>query len=203
MHKIYINDKPLIFSDVYENGKTVKSYQILSDQQTDFLKIMKRMEDKKNNGIVLLSESPHNAWHSFISNFQLTEAAGGLVHNQRDEFLLIYRKNHWDLPKGKLEYDETPEIGALREVKEECGVKELELVRPLTITFHTYTEKKKLYLKKTHWFEMTSGYEGLLKPQVEEGISEVRWMSMKQVIETVFPNTYASILEVFGKFNVK
>ena len=34
---------------------------------------------------------------------QIITAAGGLVFNQNDELLMIYRRGKWDLPKGKLE----------------------------------------------------------------------------------------------------
>ena len=69
--------------------------------------------------------------------------AGGLVLNQYNEVLFIFRKNLWDLPKGKIEYYETLEKAALREVVEETGVLEncLELVKPLVYT--TYQTKKK------------------------------------------------------------
>ena len=69
--------------------------------------------------------------------------AGGLVVNQYNEVLFIFRKNLWDLPKGKIEFYETLEKAALREVIEETGVLEncLELVKPLVYT--TYQTKKK------------------------------------------------------------
>ena len=75
--------------------------------------------------------------------------AGGLVVNQYNEVLFIFRKNLWDLPKGKIEFYETLEKAALREVIEETGVLEncLELVKPLVYT--TYQTKKKVQqLKK-------------------------------------------------------
>lgn len=54
--------------------------------------------------------------------------AGGVVYRLRDgepEFLLVTarkRREHWVLPKGHVEKDETPEETALREVEEETGV---------------------------------------------------------------------------------
>ena len=69
--------------------------------------------------------------------------AGGLILNQYNEVLFIFRKNLWDLPKGKVEFYETLEKAALREVIEETGVLEncLELVKPLVYT--TYQTKKR------------------------------------------------------------
>ncbi len=67
----------------------------------------------------------------------------GLVVNQYNEVLLIFRKNLWDLPKGKIEFYETLEKAALREVVEETGVLEncFELVKPLV--YKTTKKKKK------------------------------------------------------------
>jgi 8-oxo-dGTP pyrophosphatase MutT (NUDIX family) len=44
-------------------------------------------------------------------------AAGGLVLNEDKEILMIFRRGFWDLPKGKLDPDETIEHCALREVQ--------------------------------------------------------------------------------------
>jgi ADP-ribose pyrophosphatase YjhB (NUDIX family) len=52
---------------------------------------------------------------------KIVMAAGGLVENEHGEILLIYRKKHWDLPKGKLDAGETLEECAVREVEEETG----------------------------------------------------------------------------------
>ena len=132
------------------------------------------------------------------------EAAGGVVKNNMDEILIIYRKKRWDLPKGKLEYNESPEAGAIREVKEECGIKKIVLGKFLLKTFHTYTEKNKFILKKTHWFIMFATENEELIPQIEEDIEEVKWMDKEKIYKKVFPKTYASIEEVLvNYFNEK
>lgn len=42
---------------------------------------------------------------------------------KKREFLILnYRKGHWDLPKGKLEKDETNLQAAIRELKEETNL---------------------------------------------------------------------------------
>ena len=48
--------------------------------------------------------------------------AGGLVINKDSKVLFIYRKNKWDLPKGKLDEGENLEEAAIREVVEETGL---------------------------------------------------------------------------------
>ena len=54
-------------------------------------------------------------------------ADGGLVFNEKKQLLMIFRREKWDLPKGKLDKGEKIEDCALREVEEETGLKELKL----------------------------------------------------------------------------
>ena len=58
-----------------------------------------------------------------VKLYQLVEAAGGVVFNQDQHVLWMYRLGKWDLPKGKLEKNEKFETAAVREVEEECNVK--------------------------------------------------------------------------------
>ena len=57
--------------------------------------------------------------------------AGVVVVRESDsgwQFLLLRAYRNWDLPKGGLEPAETPVAGALREVREETGLSDLEFV---------------------------------------------------------------------------
>ena len=54
--------------------------------------------------------------------------AGGLVFNKKAQILLIFRKWSWDLPKGKVEKNETLASAAIRETAEETGLKKNQLV---------------------------------------------------------------------------
>lgn len=104
-------------------------------------------------------------------------AAGGYVVRLGEggpEVLLIHRRGAWDLPKGKLDAGETVEACALREVREEVGVRTLRIVRPLGTTVHGYPEKGRYRVKTTHWFLMTTPEEAFT-PQAEEDIVEVAW----------------------------
>lgn len=133
-----------------------------------------------------------------IKSATLIEAAGGLVKNQAGEYLFIYRNDKWDIPKGKLEKGEKKKEGAVREVEEECGISVSSLGKKIINTYHVYEHKGDLVLKKTYWYNM--GYKGSqkLKPQLEEGITEVRWFDKADVNE-IKANTYPSILDVLEK----
>lgn len=128
----------------------------------------------------------------------LIEAAGGLVKNENGDYLFIYRNDKWDLPKGKIEKYERVKDAAVREVEEECGIKVNKLGEKICKTYHAYIYRGEVVLKKTHWFKMKCKAQGKLKPQKEEGITDVRWFK-KDHIEPIVANTFPSIMDVLEK----
>ncbi len=126
---------------------------------------------------------------------KIIQAAGGLVENDRGEVLFMLRRNKWDLPKGKTEPGEMADECALREVKEETGIGELELGSFLLITQHRYEEQGMEILKETHWYRMKAAGDQPLVPQLEEEITVLRWVGEKQLGE-MKQNTYPNILDV-------
>lgn len=111
-------------------------------------------------------------------------AAGGVVINQYDELLMIYRRTIWDLPKGHLEKNETLEQCALREVKEETGLQTLTLTGFLGISEHVYFDNKlnEEAIKETHWYEMKGDKHERLHPLEIEGIERIEWLKAGRVI---------------------
>lgn len=105
-------------------------------------------------------------------------AAGGVVINQYNELLMIYRRTIWDLPKGHLEKNETLEQCALREVREETGLQTLELVRFLGTSEHVYFDSRmnEEAIKQTYWYEMKGDRNELLQPLEMEGIEWIEWL---------------------------
>ena len=128
----------------------------------------------------------------------LIGAAGGLVKNEKGQYLFIYRNDKWDLPKGKIEKGEKVKKAAVREVEEECGIKVSKLEEKICKTYHVYINRGEVVLKKTHWFKMKSKAQGKLKPQTEEGITDVRWFE-KDHVEPIIANTFPSIMDVLVK----
>ena len=112
------------------------------------------------------------------------ESAGGLVCNRSNHILLMFKRGKWDMPKGRIEPEQTREIAALREVQEETGLKEKKLTieGKLVSTWHTTTHGGVKYLKKTHWYLMRyDGDDDDTMPQVEEGIIECRWVHLSDL----------------------
>ncbi len=110
----------------------------------------------------------------------VVRSLGGLPH-----VLLIrdpYRK--WGLPKGHLEAGEGTEEAALREVREETGLKDLRLGSDLGEIDWTFRKGGRLIHKYCRFYLMTS-QEGEPRPEVEEGITECRWLPLEEALRTV------------------
>lgn len=183
--------------DVYDDKAGVSAkegYRIISEAEMDIEKMVSVLEKNKEwNGVIYLCGNPDEAWHRFTGRFTIIEAAGGLVCNPENKYLVIFRRGRWDLPKGKIDYDEGPKEAAVREVGEECGVTDLRITDELPATFHTFPQNGKRILKKTHWFLMNSDGKEKLVPQTEEHIEEAIWMDEKTIREKVFANTFRSV----------
>ena len=124
-------------------------------------------------------------------------AAGGIVVNPNKEILWIFRRGFWDLPKGKLDPNETIEACALREVMEETGVSNLVLGDLIMTTTHLYHD---MYLnteveKTTYWYLMTTDQlqDGI--PQTEEDIEAIAWVK-KADLAPYLSKTYDTIKKV-------
>ena len=115
----------------------------------------------------------------------VVESSGGLVVNDRQHILLIFKRGSWDLPKGRTD-DEDIDIAenALREVQEETGlnIKKLQITGKLPSSWHQTRHGANYFLKKTHWFAMHYlGNDDDVNPQLEEGIIECRWVHLSDL----------------------
>lgn len=134
-------------------------------------------------------------------------AAGGVLFKPGIEgplVLLIYRREVWDLPKGKLEANESIRACAKREVSEEVGCKLPHIHAKLAETFHEYTRDDVLFGKTTHWFAMTLNGDGEhLKPERQEGIERLQWFPLPEAQVKVGYKNLVTVLEKFRKWYVQ
>ena len=125
-------------------------------------------------------------------------AAGGLIAGQLDDgdvaILLIFRREVWDLPKGKCVAGESMQECAMREVQEEVGIEELTCERPLGTTVHGYENGERYAVKTTHWFLMRTP-ERSYSPQSEEDIERAAWARWETAREQVGYDTLRRLLD--------
>ncbi len=205
MYKIYINDTPIFLMNTEEqrnmlplvkNILTVK-YLGKSKYLLNYIDMLEKT--KKFDSIVIYSEDYETLVDDFKGLYKIIEAAGGVVFNEHNEILVIYRLGYWDLPKGKIDKGENPEAAALREVEEETGINQIELGPLLTETYHTYKNGKgKRILKRTYWYEMKTRDQKLI-PQREENIEIAEWISLKKFLAEK-RLAYRSIMDVLSSF---
>ena len=198
IYKVYINNKEIIFTNNEFTGNntdydadTKKTY----DKPTvnDVKKIISDFVlNEKLQTLFLVSPDPKSLFREFRKDYKLVKAAGGIVRDNNNRVLVIFRRGKWDLPKGKIDKDERRKHAALREVREETGLDALLIVRSYDKTYHVYTEKNAQILKKTYWYEMAAVTSEPLKPQAEEDITDIRWFEPDELGE-VFKNTFTLI----------
>ncbi|MBS4014564.1 MAG: NUDIX domain-containing protein [Bacteroidetes bacterium] len=193
IYKVFINNKEINFSTEQPNLDCSDALFIDKSIFDDFFNILEKYStDSKYNSLNIFGDIPERLFLKFASFFRIIEAAGGIVKNSNNDILFIYRNNMWDLPKGKIDNGETPEMAAIREVKEECGLKTIHINRFIAHTYHIYINRYDFVLKKNWWYELLANESQQLTPQLEEGIQEVKWICRNDMIN-VLPYTYNSL----------
>jgi 8-oxo-dGTP pyrophosphatase MutT (NUDIX family) len=195
-YRIYINEKVILLTESVP--KRVESYEKIDAEVFDLKTVYTWVLKHQSRFFYVLCSDPKAFKKQVAKSVTLIEAAGGLVKNEKGEHLFIYRNDKWDLPKGKIEKGERVKDAAVREVEEECGIKVNKLEDKICKTYHVYIYRGEIVLKKTHWFNMLCKGQNKLKPQKEEGITDVRWFKTSY-IGTIAQNTFPSIMDVLAK----
>jgi 8-oxo-dGTP pyrophosphatase MutT (NUDIX family) len=196
MYKVFYNDRVIILCEKSKKTVEIVADKFVSDRGDLFAFLDKLMGDELHEDVVILGYSISEMYNDFISWFTYIEAAGGIAQNPEGKFLFIKRWGIWDLPKGKIEKNESPENAAKREIAEETGVGKLEIRKKLKNTYHIYQLKQQFFLKCTFWYLMYTNDNNLPRPQHKEGIDEVVWMTRKQS-KKVLSGSYRSLRETF------
>ncbi len=203
MYKIYINDTPILLMNTQEKEELLPSdkniliakYLGKSKYLLTYIDLLEK--SKKFDSVVIYTENYNKLVDDFKGLYKIIEAAGGVVQNEKNEILMIYRLGYWDLPKGKIDKGESSEIAAVREVNEETGINQIELGALLTETYHTYkNEKGRRILKRTYWYRMQTQNQKLI-PQTEENIEIAEWISLEKFLSEN-RLVYRSILDVLS-----
>lgn len=197
MIKIYYYNKIIFISEIRLNSDNVTKI-LFSDEKSLKNKIKTFLDISQTSNINIYGSNPLVVIDYLKSELNFIQAAGGIVKNNANKIIFIYKRDTWDLPKGKIDSGETPETAAVREVSEECGLslKEIIEVERLSSTFHIYLEDNMPILKETIWFKMKYfGNSAEITAQKEEGISEVKWVGEEELDE-ILSSTYRSVIEI-------
>jgi 8-oxo-dGTP pyrophosphatase MutT (NUDIX family) len=199
-YKVFFNDCMLSFSSPQDAPQGI-CHEFL--QKPDRLVIAELIAEFEASGVrnyCLCHPDPHFLFRMFSSFFLKFDSAGGIVRDKSGRYLFIKRFGKWDIPKGKLEAGESPEMAAIREVTEECGIEPPTIIRSLPSTYHTYILDGQRVLKQTWWFAMEYSGSPATTPQKEEGITEAVWLKPSQ-FDIILENTYRSLEVLIGDIN--
>jgi len=188
MYTIFKNECTITLTD---SIKKIDDHNFFHWEKFDLKKYLLSCDTSNSSTVHLYHPDIKFLWKQFKIHFEIIEAAGGVVFNENNEILFIYRLDKWDLPKGKVEKGETIPETAIREVQEECGISKVNIDNFICKTHHIYTNKDKDILKVSHWYKMYSE-EMELTPQLEEDITKVVWKNEDQV-SNALKNTYLNI----------
>jgi 8-oxo-dGTP pyrophosphatase MutT (NUDIX family) len=128
----------------------------------------------------------------------LTEvSAGGIVYHREGDTLSILmiadRLGRWSFPKGLVQRDETSEVAALREIREETGVTG-RIEGELGASHYMYRRSAGLVNKTVHFY-LVAAETTALRPQLEE-VSDARWFP---AAEALAASAFAANTELLRK----
>ncbi|MCX7697742.1 MAG: NUDIX domain-containing protein [Bacteroidales bacterium] len=197
IYKVFTSSKVIVFS----NSAPSDEHILVLDASAlvNIHGILKNFEQNPSVQICYFVDAEvEKLFSNFYSHMRVIPAAGGIVYSPQKKVLIIYRLKSWDFPKGKIDWGETDEMAALREVSEETGIQDLTIVRRLQPTFHLYNAGDSYILKETHWFLMKCSTSPLLKPQFEENITQVKWVDLDE-LEKYKPLMYPSLHQLIDE----
>lgn len=195
MYSVFIYDKTIYFSKNYkqpaENALVqVKNFIPGDIMMADFQEFLDNTSARSM--IFTTQNSVHKIFRSFRESFTCINAAGGVVENPQGHFLMIFKYNKWDFPKGKVDTGETIHEAAVREVTEETGIRHPVITGKLPVVYHMYLSEQGWILKKTYWFRMNVSGVNRPIPETQEGIQQARWLAQEDV-KDIYDKTYLSL----------
>ncbi len=129
---------------------------------------------------------------------RLEQSAGGVIVRRKNnvwEVLLITdKKKQLTFPKGLIETGEDRLVAARREISEEVGLADIQLLQALETIRYKY-QKDGLINKTVNYFLFEYIGDGVPHGQESEGIGKVYWLPLEKAIERIgYPKTNKKLL---------
>ncbi|MDD5732065.1 MAG: NUDIX domain-containing protein [Patescibacteria group bacterium] len=128
-------------------------------------------------------------------------SAGGIIYRkEQDKTYFIIVKSFWDkwtFPKGEVEEGETWQEAAVREIQEETGIKEAEILGEIGEIKYTDKSKETAIKKSVHFYLVkTDQVDIKTKSDDQTHIKEVRWVEKDEVLKML---SYDNLIDLFKK----
>lgn len=198
MYKVFVDHKPIV---IITRDKKSEMHPAL-----DFVDQMHFVTDVKpylkginlDNPLQILCDDVELAFKDLFRDYKKIRAAGGIVR-RKEKYLIMKRNGKWDIPKGKIDKGEKKKDAAVREIEEECGIIGPIINEFLVTTYHVFNNKGRKAIKKTFWYLLEYDGPKVTTPQLEEGITKVKWVDYDGIMK-IRSNTYGSVNEVLDAF---
>lgn len=157
---------------------------------------------------------------NMIDRNQLTyrKSTLALITNREGKVLIVsnkeYKENEWNVPGGGIEEGETPEETIIRELGEELGSNNFEIVKiseqtylyewPDEVVEKRLKEKGKTYRgqEKIQFLIKFTGSEEEIKIDPKE-IREIKWVRPNELqLYLIFPNQYEKTKKLLEEFEI-
>ncbi|MHA2340075.1 MAG: bis(5'-nucleosyl)-tetraphosphatase [Candidatus Hodarchaeales archaeon] len=135
-------------------------------------------------------------------------SSGGIVYKRNNDNSIIYlllkhnNGNHWDLPKGYVEEGESLQKAALREITEETGIQEENLLFKKELDHknsYEFNQDNQIIKKIVHLFLFESFSIDVL---LSDEHSEFFWAPFEKIREKLtFQTSYPAFVEAKGIIN--
>lgn len=121
------------------------------------------------------------------------ESVGAVVYH-KDKFLVLrYGKGHWGFVKGHIEEGETREQTVMRELEEETGITDAEIIPGFSEVIGYYFRRKDVISKKVTFFLIKSNTD---KVKISYEHSEYKWLAYEEALNQL---TFESTKRILRK----
>lgn len=132
-------------------------------------------------------------------------SAGAVVvftSDSKPEYLLLhYTAGHWDFPKGNIEAGETEREAAVREIREETGIADIEFVEAFSNTIsYKYRRARRLVDKQVVFFLALTKTRDVTISHEHIGFA---WKSYDDAMEQLTYKSARNLLEAAAQFMEK